>query len=193
MSLLDADPAGFYSDSAFFAHAPPRPARDSCARCGNAPASVVCFSCSRFQGAATGSYCCDCFKKCHPFYRVKHKWARLADVDQQSYRATLERNIADIRGLLEHASEWGSELCMQDTDTKGDDAIKRVARLDEALSVKVRDLKDLTCEDEDRTKVSTTAATSMEAFAQKFQKRYEEREIADAAEAGGVGAKTQFQ
>lgn len=37
------------------------------------------------------------------------------------------------------------------------------------------------------SKVSTIAGRSMEVFAQKFQKKYEEREVADA-EAGGVGA-----
>ncbi|CAN0455364.1 unnamed protein product, partial [Scytosiphon promiscuus] len=76
-----------------------------------------CFSCSRFQGDG-GKYCSDCFEAYHPFYRVKHKWARLGDLDQQAYRASLERNIADIRGLLDAASGWEGELLTQDADTK---------------------------------------------------------------------------
>ncbi|CAN0295368.1 unnamed protein product [Pylaiella littoralis] len=190
MSLSDADPSGFYTSSAFFAKTPARSLRASCVRCGDLEAATRCFSCSRFQGTGRGKYCKDCFEACHPFYRVRHKWVRLEDVDQQNYRASLERNIADIQGLLHSASNWGIELYTQDADTTGGDAIKEVARLDEALSIKIRDLKDLTCEDEDRTKVSAIAARSMEAFARKFQKRYEESEIADA-EAGGIGGKAQ--
>lgn len=91
---------------------------NSCARCGNAEAAVVCYSCSRFYGTGGGKFCLYCFQECHPFYRVKHKWARLENMDQQAYRTSVERNIADIRGLIHVASNWGGELCTQGADTK---------------------------------------------------------------------------
>eukprot|EP00752_Nemacystus_decipiens_P001470 g1446.t1 len=68
----------------------------------------------------------------------------------------------------------------------GDDAIKEVARLDDALSIKIRDLKDLTGEDEDRTKVDASATRSMERSARKFQKIYEETAVSDAEAACGA-------
>lgn len=92
--------------------------RNSCVRCRNAEAVVICFSCSRFYGVGGGKFCMCCFQACHPFYRVKHKWARLENMDQQAYRSSIERNIADIRGLLHVASNWGYELRTQDSDTK---------------------------------------------------------------------------
>lgn len=92
--------------------------RVRCIRCSNSEAEVDCFSCSRFYGAGGGKFCGRCFETCHPFYRVKHKWALLEDVDQQTYRTSLERNIADIRGLLDVASTWEKELYTQDNDTK---------------------------------------------------------------------------
>eukprot|EP00903_Cladosiphon_okamuranus_P020263 g18596.t2 len=49
-----------------------------------------------------------------------------------------------------------------------------------------RDLKDLTSEDEGRTKVETSAIWSVERSAQIFQKRYEERAVSDAEAACGA-------
>lgn len=92
--------------------------RNNCVRCGNAEAAVVCFSCSRFHGAGGGNFCRCCFQACHPFYRVKHKWAWLENMKQQAYRASVQRSIADIRGLLHVTSSWGGELQIQDADTK---------------------------------------------------------------------------
>lgn len=56
---------------------------------------------------------------------MEHKWARVEDADDtekamelQAHRATLERNVADIRGLMQMTSSWWGELDIQDADTK---------------------------------------------------------------------------
>lgn len=92
-------------------------------RCGQ-PAVVICFSCVRFD-EGRGHYCRGCFDIFHPWYRVAHKWAPVDDaegareqMDQQAYRTTIERTVADIRGLLHSTSSWVGELERQDADTK---------------------------------------------------------------------------
>ncbi|CAN0462321.1 unnamed protein product, partial [Laminaria digitata] len=90
-------------------------------RCGQ-PAVVVCFSCVRFD-EGRGHYCRNCFDIYHPWYRVAHNWAPVEDaegareqMDQQAYRTTIERTVADLRGLLQVTSSWVGELECQDAD-----------------------------------------------------------------------------
>lgn len=103
-----------------------QPARFACSsgrRCGE-PAVVICFSCVRFD-VGRGHYCRSCFDIYHPWYRVAHKWVPVEDaegarkqMEQQAYRTTIERTVADLRILLRITSSWVGELESQDADTK---------------------------------------------------------------------------
>lgn len=104
-----------------------QPATATCSigvRCGHSQALIVCHSCARFEGGRT-HYCRNCFKAYHPWYRVAHKWSPLEDaesikeeLDRHAYTASLERDVADIRGLLAITASWTGELDTQDVDTK---------------------------------------------------------------------------
>lgn len=87
-------------------------------------ATIKCYSCARFQGGH-GSYCGDCFEAYHPWYRATHTWLTLEDspgskkeLETQTYRADLERDVADTRGMLQGISLWRREIETQHADTK---------------------------------------------------------------------------
>lgn len=43
---------------------------------------------------------------------------RREEMDQQAYRTSVERTVADVRELLQTTSSWVGELKSQDEDTK---------------------------------------------------------------------------
>lgn len=103
---------------------PPNPICSLGARCVRSAATITCHSCDNIEGGCS-RYCQNCFNAYHPWYRSTHRWSRLGDVQGVTnellghvHRADIERNIADLQGLLKITSVWQRGLDTQNLDTK---------------------------------------------------------------------------